>query len=173
MEDIQEEFRQLYNAYRPRLLGFFLKRTGDRDLAEDLTQEVFLRVMRYWASFDPARGERGAWLFGVAANAYKSYLAGRGRIEDPGLEEGQLVDELRRSPADEVEASVTAREILVVVADLPEPERSVLSLHRLEGKTLEETAAITGLSRRTVSRKMAGALSVLKERLRLREIRLE
>lgn len=173
MEEFQAQFRQLYGDYRDRVFGFFLRKTGDRELAEDLMQEVFLRVLRYWESFDPARGERGAWLFGVAANAFKSHLSRRGAVEDPGLEEDRLVDELRRPPGQEVETLLATEEILAVIRELPEPERSVVCLHRLEGKTLDETAVLTGLSRRTVSRKMAGALTLLKDRLRRRDIRME
>lgn len=173
MDGTSHQFRELYAEYRSRLYGFFLKRLGDPDQAQDLVQEVFVRVLRYMHTYDPARGEIGGWLFGIASNTFKTHLArGSAQAEQAVPEYADVVDELRRPPGEEVESEMTGDRILELLDSLPEPERSVLILHRLEEKTLDETAALTGLSRRTVSRKVGNGLNLMRQLLRQQGIRL-
>lgn len=59
----------LYERYRGRVLGFLAKEMRDREAAEDVFQEVWMKVLQRIESFDPARAPFRAWLFRVAANA--------------------------------------------------------------------------------------------------------
>ena len=62
-------FRQLYDRYAQALDGFFVRRTGDRDAALDLTAETFAQAWAHRHDFDNQRdGSCGPWLFGIARN---------------------------------------------------------------------------------------------------------
>lgn len=62
-------FGALYEHYAPRVYAFAHRRCGDRGTAEDITSVTFERALRNLASFDPARGRFGPWLFGIASNS--------------------------------------------------------------------------------------------------------
>lgn len=74
-------FRTLYDQAAPRLFAIALRILGDRALAEDVLQEVFLRVWRRAGSYEAARGAPMAWLGTIARNAALDALAAR-RIDD-------------------------------------------------------------------------------------------
>jgi RNA polymerase sigma factor (sigma-70 family) len=62
-------FRQLYDRYAQALDGFFVRRTGDRDAALDLTAETFAQAWAHRHDFDNQHaGSCGPWLFGIARN---------------------------------------------------------------------------------------------------------
>ena len=62
-------FEELYHRYARSVLGFALRRIGDRGRAEDSVQDVFAAVWRSAASYDRKRGPGGAWLYTIARNA--------------------------------------------------------------------------------------------------------
>lgn len=70
-------FRVLYDAASPRLFAIVLRILGDRAHAEDVLQEVFVRIWRRAGSYDPARGAPMAWLGRIARNAAFDALATR------------------------------------------------------------------------------------------------
>lgn len=64
----EEAFTALYRRRHPSVYRFALRMSGNRALAEDVTQEVFVALIRHGRRFDPARGSFGAFLFGIARN---------------------------------------------------------------------------------------------------------
>jgi RNA polymerase sigma-70 factor, ECF subfamily len=64
----EEAFTVLYRRRHPSVYRFALRMSGNRALAEDVTQEVFVALIRDGRRFDPARGSFGAFLFGIARN---------------------------------------------------------------------------------------------------------
>lgn len=126
-----EAFAVFYRRHERAVLGFFMRRTGDPELAADLMAETFAAALLGLRRFDPARAPARAWTFGIAQNKLLRAWE-RGRAEDSArrrlgmppvaLEEDQLeriaglggderVDELlRRLPADQAQA-VRARVI--------------------------------------------------------------
>jgi RNA polymerase sigma-70 factor (ECF subfamily) len=76
-----DAFADLYDRHAPDLLRWFTRRTTSLDLAADLTAETFAQAYLSRAKYDPARGEPGAWLFGIARHVLARSLRRRG-IED-------------------------------------------------------------------------------------------
>jgi RNA polymerase sigma-70 factor (ECF subfamily) len=78
------EVQAAYDRYGGELFGFVFRALGDRQLSEDVVQEVFVRA---WRSFDPAKGHLRAWLFAIARNAIADALrqrASRGIVDLDG-----------------------------------------------------------------------------------------
>src|ERR1700676_409430 len=69
-------FAELVNAYGPRVLGYLWRQTGDRLDAEDLTQDVFLRLYRYRDRYQPRAGF-STWVFHVMQNVLRNALRSR------------------------------------------------------------------------------------------------
>ena len=144
-----ESFGELFRRYEPRIYAFFLRRTGSDERAEDLYQELFLRVHRARDSYDPGR-PFAPWLFQIAhrllvddrRRAYRSHEI---PIENREPREGSPGSEER----------LADRERLRTVLDaLSADERYVLVSSKLEGIGYAELAVRLGKSADAV-KKMA------------------
>ena len=78
LEGEQRAFDELVNRYQNRLLNFVYRTTGDRERAEDLVQEVFVRVYRHIHRFDRSR-KFSTWIYTIASNLAKNELRNRSR----------------------------------------------------------------------------------------------
>lgn len=76
-----EAFAAFYRRYERMLLGFFMRRTGEPELAADLTAETFAAALMNVRRFDPGRAPALAWLFGIAQNKLR-HAREKGRVED-------------------------------------------------------------------------------------------
>ncbi len=139
----------LYDAYAGRLYRYCLARVGDETEAEDLTEDIFLRVLGGIEGFEWRAGDRGqhvpfgAWLFRIARNEVASFR--RRAASRPAA--GELPGELRdgaRGPQELAEARLTIEEVFRAVRELPEAQREVILLRFASGLSVAETAAALG-----------------------------
>jgi RNA polymerase sigma-70 factor, ECF subfamily len=65
--EVEAALSELYDRYSPTVFGVGLQVLGDRSMAEELVQEVFLKVWRSSNTFDPARSSFSTWLYGLAS----------------------------------------------------------------------------------------------------------
>lgn len=134
----------LYRAYVQPLYGFIYQKVGNREAAEDITGDVFMKALTH---LDLARGERSAvaWLYQVARHAVADYWRAGAGTRVTMLEEERLTRQGRPLPdwARQAQAAAHARAVL---DGLPDRYRAVLSYRLLEGLTVAETARRMGLS---------------------------
>jgi RNA polymerase sigma-70 factor (ECF subfamily) len=76
----ESAFAEFYRRWLPVVVGYHLRRTGDREVAFDLTAETFAAVVAGCPDFDPHRGPAAGWLFGIAENKLLNSLR-RARVE--------------------------------------------------------------------------------------------
>ena len=159
----ERAFEELVDRYQTRLLNFIYRTTGDRERAEDLVQEVFIRVYRHLHRFDRSK-KFSTWIYTIASNLAKNELRNRSRnplvlfqtikrnwqdedrplqFEDPASRPDDLYR--KRHPRDLVESSVQK---------LPPHHRQVFVLRELEGKSYEEIADITACNLGTVKSRL-------------------
>lgn len=141
-------FATLYNDNRQRVYRYFQYRVRNRQLAEDLTQEVFVRALRRISSFQFQGSNFEAWLVTIARNLYFDHLKlARTRFECPTSEFAEVLDSGEQDRSAEhnalrglevVEATDTASRALSV---LNPAQRRCVELRYLHGLTAPETAA--------------------------------
>jgi RNA polymerase sigma-70 factor (ECF subfamily) len=140
-------FEAIYEAFRPRLFSFLVRLSRRRDVAEDLLEETWLRlVARAPELTDDTR--LGPWLYTVARNLFASWCRHRavdeGRVFDLALSwPGALPLE---SPFDSAARTETERRIEAALAHLPARDREVLLLVAGEDLSPGEAAAVLGLA---------------------------
>lgn len=139
----------------------------DRDRAEDLTQETFLRCFRRWGSDElPAPpGKQLAYLYKIARNLCTDYFRINGReqpVAGEQFEELREAEGLRHAPMDMLAESVALRE---AVDELPEELREVIALRFVLDEPAASVAKFLGMSRFAVYRREKEALRLLRERL--------
>jgi RNA polymerase sigma-70 factor (ECF subfamily) len=148
----------LFEAHHLAVYRFLLHMTRQREDAEDLTQDVFLRVVRGIAGYE-RRGLDRAWLFTIARNL----LADRRRSVErrPEIDAGIPPDALPATGAAPVDALVLNQ----ALASLPELDREVLLLREMSGLTYAEIAAITGTTLDAVAARLYRARMALRSAL--------
>lgn len=171
-------FDSLVERYQGQLLGFFFRNTRDRQLAEDLTQETFLRLHNQSWDFLPVGKFRG-WLYRLARNllidnvrrqshdALVKAVTGKQQDEEDGL--ARLTEEIL-SP----QAHADNREIAAIVDEilrhLPEEQRLTFLLHHYGGLTLVEVADAMEANVPTTKSRLRLAREKLQDKLRARGI---
>lgn len=160
----ERAFDVLVERYQTRLLNFIYRTVGDRERAEDLVQEVFVRVYRHLARFDRSK-KFSTWIYTIASNLAKNEL--RNRSRNPlvffqsltkgftGEEERPVEFEDPRSRPDDLFHKRHLREVVDrSVSLLPAHHREVFVLRELEGKSYEEIAEITHCNLGTVKSRL-------------------
>lgn len=144
-------FDRLVEQFAGRLYGFLYRLTGSRSDAEDLMQEVFVRVVRMIADYQH-EGRFEAWLFRIAANLCRDRIRRISRLpkhhtlevgEDDGAEPefiaGNSAPDSRMARTEELDALGTA------LAQLPDVERTVITLRHFSQMSFKEIAEVTGV----------------------------
>jgi RNA polymerase sigma-70 factor, ECF subfamily len=162
--DREAEFRRLFDAHRAAVHAYCTGRTGDRQTAADLTQDVFLRV---WQHLDklrdmPGDGQR-AWIFTVARNL--SIDAGRHTRTLTETEDAVAREPSSQRPGAPASAPVIAAERVAVVGKairrLPEDQRVALTMAAAGTMTSAEIAAVLGVPAGTVRYRLSLARHAL------------
>jgi RNA polymerase sigma-70 factor (ECF subfamily) len=157
----REAFEELYRRYTRPVFGLALRRLGDRGRAEDAFQDAFAAIWRSAASFDPERGQGGAWLYTVARNAI---VDGARRRPEPPME---APDEAsgQEGPAEQAEASWLAWRVHSALELLPVHERPVIELAYWGGLSQSEISAYLDVPLGTVKTRTRSALARLADLL--------
>lgn len=157
-------FEALVIAHQHRVFGIALRMLGSRAEAEDVAQEVFLRVHR---GIDDFRGEAklSTWLYAITSRLCLNRLASserrRERAGEAALERLASGDD----PADSAERSELGAALERAIAELPDDRRLVVVLRDVEGLAYEEIAAALDLPLNTVRSRLHRARMDLKEKL--------
>ena len=152
-------WRTLVDAYSGPLFRYAWRLLGERDAAEDVVQETFLRLWRSASAWKPNAPVQ-AWLYRVAGNVARDALRRRQKIAE--LAE----DELDPSPGVEIQVSdsMEVDRLRAFVDELPERQRQALLLCRLEGMTMSEAASVLSCSVESVESLLARARRTLRAR---------
>ncbi len=156
-------FGELVDRYDNRLLNFVYRTVGDRERAQDLVQETFVRVYRHLHRFDQSK-KFSTWIYTIAGNLAKNELRNRSRNplvlfqtikKNWDADHRPLEWEDSKLKPDDLYRKRHLKELVdKAVQELPEHHRIVFVLRELEGKTYEEIADITGCNLGTVKSRL-------------------
>lgn len=154
----REAFEQLVHRFQRRLYGFAYRYIRDADEAQDLVQEVFLRLYRKLGRFDPRRPFE-PWLWRVAANVCANYLDRR--VPRPAALDGGDHDLGAASPP----ALLEETRLGAAMSGLPPAYRLLLALHYQADMPLADIAETLGVSEVTVKSRLYRARTHLQHAL--------
>ena len=156
-------FGELVSRYDQRLLNFVYRTIGDRERAQDLVQETFVRVYRHLHRFDQSK-KFSTWIYTIASNLAKNELRNRSRnplVLFQTLKKNWDADhrpleweDTQYKPDDLFRKRHLRAKVEEAVSHLPEHHRIVFVLREMEGKTYEEIADITGCNLGTVKSRL-------------------
>ena len=177
-DDDAGAFEELVRRYQGRLVRLFHHIGPSPELAEDLAQEVFLRIYRSRSKYE-AGAKFSTWLFTIAGNVARNAARSHGRrrevneadtrqvAEDsqPSLMAGMALDASSLMPARVVEGEDRALMVRKAVESLGERQRMALMLSRFENMSYVEIAEAMGLTTKAVKSLLSRARVNLKEAL--------
>lgn len=161
-----DAFDEIHEAFNARLFTFLARLSNRRDVAEDLLEETWLRLVKH-AHRLRADTNLAAWLFTVARHLHVSHCRSR-LLEDSRTAEliGLWPSGSReRTPFELVEASEAQQRLARAVASLPVIYREALLLTAIEGLKPSQAAEVCGVSGEAMRQRLSRARNLLAERL--------
>jgi RNA polymerase sigma-70 factor (ECF subfamily) len=166
-EGDEEAFSTLYRRRQGAIYRFALQMSGSGTVAEDVTQEVFLALIREGSSYDPARGSVAAFLYGIARNhVLRALERCRAELVDPSLS-----DQLQSNddPLGDLTRSERIESVREAVLALPPRYREAVVLCDLHEMSYQEAAAVLGCAVGTVRSRLHRGRAMLAAKLRPRQ----
>ena len=169
-------FTELVNSYQDRLIGVFYHMMRDRSLAEDLTQDVFLRVYRARERYEP-RARFSTWLFRIANNVASNSRRTLGRkkevpisMKDSGgmairPEEHLAVEKSALMPVRQLHKTELQEVVRTAMESLNERQRMALLLNKFEGMSYAEIGEVMELKPAAVKSLLSRARENLRDTL--------
>jgi RNA polymerase sigma-70 factor (ECF subfamily) len=168
--EVMSDFDEVVQEHRPRIFRFILASLRDRESAENLTQECFVKAYRAREQFRGA-ASISTWLLQIAANLVRDHESS-GRLKfwrrALGIDLKDVMDvvpDRQLSPESMVLVKQEVEAIWRVAAKLPERQRTVLLLRFVEDLNLLEIAEVTGLKLGTVKTHLFRALESVRAAL--------
>jgi len=165
-EGDQAAFLELYDRHRQPIFRFAFRLLGEVDIAEDITHDCFLSLIRKPENFRPGRASLRTYLFAAARNLALKHFRSTGRETglDEVTEEPQLPS--RQGPLRKLLDEELATEVRRAVGSLPPLQREAVILFEYEGLSLNDVAEITGADVGAVKGRLYRARERLKTILR-------
>jgi RNA polymerase sigma-70 factor (ECF subfamily) len=164
-------FEMLYERRQSNVYRFALRMSGSASIAEDVTQDVFIALMRDAYQFDPARGAVSTYLYGMTRNRVlrrlerdRSFVA----IPEEEDEETGFTDErmvVRHDPLADLTRNEVIESVRQAILALPTHYREVIILCNLHEMSYEEAGRVVGCAVGTVRSRLSRARELLMRRL--------
>jgi RNA polymerase sigma-70 factor (ECF subfamily) len=162
--DDAEAFGMFYDRHVHSVLGYFGRRTGDPEVAADLTAETFASALTARRRYRPGGAPAGAWLFAIAARRLADYHR-RGRVEA----RAQKALAMQHVPlgADDAELvrMLGGEAATTMLADLPPDQRSAVRAHVVDEDSYAEIAGRHDVSEMVVRQRVSRGLTALRQRI--------
>ncbi len=155
------KFRSIFDLYYETIRSFAYYKTGNVDLADDIVQEVFLKL---WSNLKDVKEETvKALLYTIASNTIKNHFKHQKVVFN-----FQKQDQ-NNNTEDEADSNLRQeelnRKLQDALAEIPEKAREVFLMNRIEGLTYVDIAERLGLSVKAIEKRMSEALSILRSRI--------
>jgi len=152
-------FARLYEYYYQDIYNYIYLRISDASLAEDMTSEVFIKVLESIDSFTFRGFPFSSWLYRIARNMMVDYFRSQPRPVDLPLKEELLPVEV--SPSDIFERELTQQQLAQALSNLTEDQQEVIILRFVDGLSNTDVAQVLGKSERAIRSLQYRALSSL------------
>lgn len=180
----EDAFNLLVRRHQKPLINFIARFTGNKDNAEDLAQETFIRMFKAANRYKPGRAQFKTWMYFIAKNLCKNEIRNRGRREryyvdnivsnDNSIDgNDEEIDLIASAPADaafQPEIALERKElrntIQKAIAELPDQYRLPLVLRDIQGLSYDEIGNILELRSGTTKSRINRARLMLKDKLK-------
>ena len=155
-------YRSIFDQYYESIRSFAYYKTGDVDLADDIVQEVFLKL---WTNRNDVKNDTiKSLLYTIASNTIKNHFKHQKVVYN-----FQKQDKTNEETSEQADSNLRQeelnRKLQDALAEIPEKSREVFLMNRIEGLTYSDIADRLGLSVKAIEKRMSEALSILRSRI--------
>jgi RNA polymerase sigma-70 factor (ECF subfamily) len=156
---MRDSTEQIWNAYHTNLHSFIRSRVGNESAADDILQEVFVRIH---SQVDTLReyDKIQSWIYQITRNAIIDYYRAEKRLQELPAALATAEPELRERAREDIDACV-----MPMIQSLPEPYREAVMLSEIEGLTQKEVAEKQGISLSGAKSRVQRGRGMIKEML--------
>jgi RNA polymerase sigma factor (sigma-70 family) len=155
------ELGELFERYNLALYNFFLKLTLETATSEDLTQNLFYRVIRYKHTFDAGNGTFKSWIYQMARNLHADHFKQRQRITEVVKNSGRFPEDVPEQP-DRGYDEYEYEKLKTALQSLGPVDRELIVLSRYEGMKYAEIAKMKNVSMGSIKVQVHRALKELR-----------
>jgi RNA polymerase sigma-70 factor, ECF subfamily len=155
-------FAQLYDATSAKLYGIVLRILNRRDLADEVLQEIFVKIWKRASEFDPARASPITWMAIIARNAALDEVRKRSPISIETTPEALHVASPEASPLQNTELSQDVARLMACLSSLDPQRRDIVVQAYIEGSSREELSQRFGHPVATIKTWLHRSLAQLK-----------
>lgn len=156
---------ELYDRYEARIYSYIYRRTGNESLAEDLTAQVFLKMLEAIRSDKGWHSSFSGWLYRIAHNAVIDFYRQRDRQQQVSLEDTLSTTASDHNPVVMAEASLDAQRLRTAISRLTEEQSEVITLRFLEGYSISEVAEMLDKTEGSIKALQYRAVTTLRQLL--------
>lgn len=154
-----DQLNELFDRYSKRIYNYFLKSTLDRDDSDDLTQELFIRVMKYRKSYKEGQAVQ-FWVFQIARNMVKDHFR-KMKVHKDQFNPVEVMPEVVEENLEENRER--EKQLYKAMKELPDDKRELLVLSKFEGLKYEQIAAMRKTSVSNIKVQVHRTVKELKE----------
>ena len=134
---------ELYDRYEAKIYSYIFRRTGNQTLAEDLTAQVFLKMLESIRDRKAWHSSFSGWLYRIAHNLVIDHYRRRDRRESVALDDAPPLAADTLDPVEAAEMTLNAERLRSAIRRLTDDQAEVVSLRFLEGYSISEVAEMT------------------------------
>ncbi len=173
-------FEELFNRYKKPIINFIYRMIGNKETAEEVAVEVFMKAYNNLHIFDPNK-RFNTWLFTIAKNLSKNAMRDRKYFrnvsldQDIQLESGpvslrDVIADPGSAPDDAIRTKELEREAQAILDSMPVKYREVVVLCSIQGMTYKEAAEVIGCSVASISTRMTEAKALFMKKIGLDDV---
>ncbi len=133
-------FSQLYEKYLPKIFAYVTRRIGNRHEAEDLTSNIFVRVLENMKNFDSTKSSFKTWIYTIATRMMIDYFRTQKNRRTEGIEMAETVAGPEKNPHQQAEENQQREKVLSVIDQLGDRHQQILMLKYFSGFSTPELA---------------------------------
>lgn len=158
-------FDILYSRHRGPLFRYFVRQCGDRATAEELFQDVWMKLIRARATYE-VEAKFTTYLYTLAHNRLMDFFRRKRIVFVDGVELENIAEHTLKLPEDLAALREQVARLLRLLETLPAPQREAFLLSEEAGLDIEEIAAVTGVKKEAAKSRLRYAIKKLREGLR-------
>lgn len=134
---------EVFDHFSPLLYRFFLMRTTNRAVSEDLTQDVFFKLIAKIDTFDEEKGNFPGWIWQIARNTLIDHY--RGKSDIPFVDVGEGIEDIS-AVVEDADQRMRVRSVIEAVGQLSDEEQELFSLRYVSDASYKDMSSILGRS---------------------------
>lgn len=156
---------ELYDRYETKIYTYIYRRTGDESLAEDMTAQVFMKMLQAIREEKAWHSSFSGWLYRIAHNLVIDYYRQRDRHSQVSLDDNPTLSDENDNPVENVAAQMEAEQVRFAMRQLTDEQAEVLSLRFLEGYSIQEVAVMMDKTEGAIKALQYRAVATLRQLL--------